>query len=121
MRVCGDTGYCPLSRQSVLPEPRAARRGVPDPPATPRPPPALALSISTALNRDTVTLNDDLTLSLQLVNTGGAGVGTLYVVIVLPAAASPAFGCESSGVLVFLERNGRRIALQGPRLEPRPC
>jgi hypothetical protein len=39
-------------------------------------------------------------------NTGGAGAVTLYVVIVLPASASPALGCGTSGVLVFLAKSG---------------
>jgi hypothetical protein len=72
------------------------------------PPPArpLALSIVAALNRDTVAVGQELALSVQLVNTGGAGAVTLYVVIVLPAAASPALGCGTSGVLVFLANRG---------------
>jgi hypothetical protein len=105
--TCGDTGHCsecPDNQYCLNYEPRGA--AYPSPSATPAPPPPLALSISTALNRDTVTLNEHLALSLQLVNTGGAGVVTLYVVIVLPASASPAFGCETSGVLVFLANNG---------------
>jgi hypothetical protein len=72
------------------------------------PPPArpLVLSIAAALNRDTVSVNEDLVLSAQIVNTGGAGAVTLYVVIVLPASASPVFGCGTSSALVFLADGG---------------
>ena len=39
------------------------------------PPPArpLVLSIAAALNRDTVAMNEELALSVQIANTGGAG------------------------------------------------
>ena len=72
------------------------------------PPPARPLvpSIAAALNRDTVAVDEELALSVQIVNTGGAGAVTLYVVIVLPVSASPAFGCGTSGVLVFLANGG---------------
>jgi hypothetical protein len=72
------------------------------------PPPArpLVLSIAAALNRDTVVMDEELALSVQIANTGGAGAVTLYVVIVLPAAASSAAGCGPSGVLVFLANGG---------------
>jgi hypothetical protein len=78
----------------------------PSPPTRP-----LVLSIAAALNRDTVSVNEDLALSAQIVNTGGAGAFTLYVVIVLPASASPAFGCGTSGVLVFLANGGAAFAI----------
>ena len=64
------------------------------------------LSIAAALNRDTVTVNEELALSVQIMNTGGPAAVTLYVVIVLPASASPALGCGTSGVLVFLANSG---------------
>jgi hypothetical protein len=78
------------------------------PPAAPRP---LVLSIAPVLNRDTVSVNEELALGAQIVNTGGAGAVTLYVVIVLPASASPAFGCGTSGVLVFLANGGTAFAI----------
>jgi hypothetical protein len=99
--TCGDLGYCaecPDNLYCVNQQPRAV--------VGPSPAPGLVLSIAAALNRNTVSVNEDLTLSLQIMNTGGAGAVTLHVVIGLPASVSPSFGCSTSGVLVFLTNGG---------------